>query len=98
MFDFIRETRAVKEGLYNIKLEIPEDIYKSIYEDLNEDKAKDILVEYLKYRQDDARISNIKIEQNKKAHMVNIYANLHYLGNEKSEQEAYTENNINFVN
>jgi predicted AAA+ superfamily ATPase len=70
MFDFIRETRAVKEGLYNIKLEIPEDIYKSIYEDLNEDKAKDILVEYLKYRQDDARISNIKIEQNKKAHMV----------------------------
>lgn len=94
MLDFIRETRAVKEGLHNIILEIPEETYMTFYNGFNDECAQDILTEYLKYHQDDARPSDIKIEHNKNAHTVNIYANLHYLGNEKTLQEPFTDNNV----
>lgn len=94
MLDFISETRAVKEGLHNIILEIPDETYRTFYNDLSEENAYDILSEYLKYHQDDARISDIKIDHNKNDHIVNIYANLHYLGNDKTPQEPFTKNNV----
>lgn len=94
MLDFIRETRSVKEGLHNIILEIPEETYMTFYEELNDEYAQDILTEYLKYHQDDARISDVKIDHNKNSHTVNIYANLHYLGNEKTAQEPFTDDTI----
>lgn len=61
MLDSIRETRAVKEGLHNIILEIPEETYKTFYNDVDEEHARNILTEYLKYHQDDARTSDVKI-------------------------------------
>lgn len=94
MLDFISETRAVKEGLHKITLKIPEETYKTFYNDLSEEYARDILAQYLKYHQDDARISDIKIDHNKNDHIVNIYANLHYLGNEKTAQEPFTDDTI----
>jgi len=97
MLDFISETRAVKEGLHKITLKIPEETYKTFYNDLSEEYARDILAQYLKYHQDDARLSDIKIDHNKNEHTVNIYANLHYLGNDKTNQEPFTQNNVNLI-
>lgn len=94
MLNYIRETRAVKEGLHNINLEIPEDIYLVFYEEVKDDFAQDILDQYLRYHQDDARTSDVKIHHNKDNHRINIYANLHYLGNKKTHQQAYTDNHI----
>jgi len=89
MFNFIRESRVTQGDLHSITLEISEDIYQTFYGDLSEDTAQDILTQYLKYRQDDGRASDIKVKKNKGTHTVNIYANLHYLGNDKTEQESF---------
>jgi hypothetical protein len=97
MWNFIRETRAVKEGLHNIILEIPEETYMIFYNGLDDEYARDILTEYLKYHQDDARTSDVRIEHNKNAHTVNIYANLHYLENEKTFQEPFTDKNVHLL-
>ncbi|ADL07647.1 hypothetical protein [Thermosediminibacter oceani] len=91
MLNSIRETRAVKDGLHNIILEIPEKDYLTFYETISEENAHDILKQYLNYHQDDAVPSDVRIEHNKNAHTVNIYANLHYLGNEKTEPKYYTD-------
>jgi len=79
----------VKDGLHSIVLEMPAKIYETFYGDLSEENAREILVQYLKYRQDDARISDVKIDYDD--HTVNIYANLHYLGNDKTEQEVFAK-------
>lgn len=92
MFNFIRETRAVRGGLHSVILEIPADTYKTFYNDLSEENAQYILTEYLRHRQDDARVSDIKIEHDKYANIVKIYANLHYLENEKTVQIPFTDN------
>lgn len=86
MINSIRETRARKEDLYNVLLEIPEEEYFQIYNDVDEKSAEDILSEYLNYRGDDGRYSDIRIQHNKNIHIVNIYANLHYLDNDHTEQ------------
>ncbi|MCF6095955.1 hypothetical protein L1766_02890 [Thermovorax subterraneus] len=91
----IRETRAVKDGLHNIILEIPEDVYLSIYDNLNDKDAYDVLKQYLNYHQDDGIPSDVRIQHNKNAHTVNIYANLHYLGNEKTNTKYYMDDAMN---
>ncbi|TYP56729.1 hypothetical protein [Thermosediminibacter litoriperuensis] len=91
MLNSIRETRAVKDGLHNIILEIPEKVYRTFYETLSEENAYDILKQYLNYHQDDAVPSDVKIQHNRNAHTVNIYANLHYLGNEKTRPKYYAD-------
>jgi len=90
MLNSIRETRAVKEGLHNIILEIPEEIYSTFYDNISESNAIDIVKQYLNYHQDDAIPKNVKIQHNRNAHTINIYANLHYLGNEKTVPNFYT--------
>jgi hypothetical protein len=97
MLDFIREARTVENGLHNIILEIPEETYMTFYKDINYEYAKDILLQYLKSRQDDAAARDIEIKHNKKHHTVNIYANLHYIGNEKPDQEPFTDNYIRHI-
>ena len=94
MLNYIRETRSVKEGLHNIILEIPEQTYMTFYNAVNDKIAQEILTQYLNYHQDDARFSDVKIQYNKSVHMINIYANLHYLGNEKTCQKPYTDNYV----
>ena len=84
MLNNIREIRAVNNGQHDIILEIPEEIYKNLHINVNDIHGNDILKKYLKYHQDDARISNVKMEHNKSTKTVNIYANLHYLGNKKT--------------
>ena len=91
MLDFIRETRAVKQGLHNIILEIPEETYRTFYGEINQEDAQDILGQYLESRQDDAVAKDVTIQHNGAAHVVNIYANLHYIGNDKTIQGYYAD-------
>lgn len=86
MLNSIRETRARKNELYNIILEIPEDEYFQIYDGLDDKFAEDILNQYMVYHGDDGRYSDVKIQYNKNAHIVNVYANLHYAENDHTEQ------------
>lgn len=83
--DFVRETRNVGKGLHSIVLEIPEDTYKAFYGDPDEEGARDIVAQHLKLRQDDAMPQDVKILCDGDTHIVSIYANLHYLGNEKTQ-------------
>lgn len=86
LLNSIRETRARKEGLYNIILEIPEDEYFQIYDSLDDKFGADILSQYMNYHGDDGRYSDVKVQHNKNSHIINVYANLHYEGNDHTEQ------------
>lgn len=94
MLNSIRETRTVKEGLHNIMLEIAEETYGTFYGNISEDNAMDILKQYLNYHQDDGVPQDVKIKHNRNTHTVNIYANLHYLGNEKSSPKYYADDTM----
>jgi hypothetical protein len=85
MLNSILETRTAEDGLYNITLRINEDEYFSVYDYLDNEDASELLENYLKYRADDGRPKNIKLKHNKNEHIVTITADLHYLGNEKTE-------------
>lgn len=89
MFDSIRETRAVKNGLHSLVLEIPEKTYMDFYESISNSDGAEILSQYLNHHQDDAIPKNIKIKYSKDEHMMRIYADLHYLGNQKAEPRYY---------
>lgn len=94
MLNSIFETRTQKDGLYKINLTIDEKEYFSVYEDVTEENAKEILDNHLLYRQDDGRADNIQIKHNKNEHLVTITADLHYTGNEKTEDMYNTHDYI----
>lgn len=86
MLNSVREIR-IRDGkeLYHLKLEIPEEEYFQIYNDIDSDIAKDILSQYLLRRQDDGRLENIQIKHDKKNHTVNLTTELHYLENDHTD-------------
>ena len=94
MLNSIFETRSQKDGLYQINLKINEKDYFLVYEDVTEENAKEILDSYLLYRQDDGRVSNIQIKHNKNEHLIIITADLHYIGNEKTEDTYKTHDYV----
>jgi len=94
MLDSIRETRMVEGGMYKLVLEIPEDSYWNFYGDIEEEYAEDILNQYLQFRQDDGKPQEVAIEHDAYNHIINIKANLHYLGNEYTAQEYYNDDTI----
>ena len=89
MVDMINSIREVREreknGLYHLKLEIPEKEFFLAYDDPDVEAAHDIIKQYLVHRQDDARPENIDIQYNKNSHMININSELHYLGNDHTD-------------
>ncbi|HHY83253.1 MAG TPA: hypothetical protein GX505_11365 [Clostridiales bacterium] len=85
MYNSILESRKFENGVYQITLRISEDDYFSVYDALNEKDAAALLENYLKYRADDGRPENISLKYNKNEHMVTIQSDLHYLGNNKTE-------------
>lgn len=90
MLNAIRETRSVEDGLHKLKLEMPESIYSTFYDDINEENAYHILEQYLNYHQDDARPNNVTIELDKNRSIININAELHYLGNDHTDPKFYS--------
>ncbi|MBZ4663152.1 MAG: hypothetical protein JG776_854 [Caloramator sp.] len=83
MFNESRETRTVKDGVYHLSLQIPEKEYFLVYDNVSENIASEILNHYLKIHQDDGEPQNININYNRNAHMINIEADLRYIGNAK---------------
>jgi hypothetical protein len=100
MISSIRENRIRRDELYEITLQMPENEYFDAYEGISVPAAEEILQNYLRYHQDDGRPENIHIKHNKNGHVINVTAELHYLGNDHSKQESIpdilnvTRNNV----
>jgi hypothetical protein len=100
MLSSIRENRIRRDELYEITLQIPENEYFDAYEGISASAAEDILQNHLRYHQDDGKPEKVNIKHNKNGHVVNITAELHYLGNDHTKQESipdmlnYTRNNV----
>ncbi|AFS77985.1 hypothetical protein Curi_c09690 [Gottschalkia acidurici 9a] len=87
MLNDIRETRSRdKDGLYQLTLEVSERDFFGLYDEVDKDSALDLLKQYLVYRQDDGRPSDIEIDHNKNNSIIVIKTKLHYLGNDHTEQ------------
>jgi hypothetical protein len=86
MINSIRETRTMKGDLYNIMLEINEKEYFDIYKNIDDESAEEILKQYMVYHGEDGRYSHIRIQHDKNTHIVNVYANIHYLENRHTDQ------------
>ena len=85
MFNSVRETRMQRNGMTSMNLEMSEEDFFTIYNDLSQDVASDIVDQYLIYRGDDGRAANIQISHNPGSSIVSISANLQYLGNDKTD-------------
>lgn len=85
MFNESRESRIKKENGYHLTLQIPENEYFFVYDSVSQQNATEIINHYLKIRQDDGQPRNIDIKHNKNAHVVNVEADLNYIGNDKVE-------------
>lgn len=84
MLNSILEKRTVEGERHSITLDIHEKEYFTIYEDIGEDAAREILENYLRYRADDGRPEEIKVKHNKNEHLVSIRADLYYTDNQKT--------------
>jgi len=83
MQNSIVETRTRDEsGQYHIVLTVNEKDYEAVYNTVNNDIAREIITMYLENHGDDGRPDNIQIRHNKNMHMVEVMADLNYLGNE----------------
>ena len=83
MIDIINERRVKLDDKYKLYIEVPEKDFLTAYEDnISVENAKDILLQYLDYYQDDARIENVEINYDRNNHSVNIEADLLYVGND----------------
>ncbi len=86
VFNSVRETREwVNVGTIRMNVEMKEQDFFTIYDDLSFEVAKDIVKQYLEYRGDDGRAQDIQIYHDSNSHMVNISATLHYLGNDHTD-------------
>lgn len=85
MLNRIRERRIERDGIYELTLQIPEDEYFNVYDDVTEYSATEILGNYLTKYQDDARFDNVRIKHNKNGHVVDIKAELRYIDNDHTD-------------
>ncbi|MEW9123354.1 MAG: hypothetical protein AB2421_11660 [Thermotaleaceae bacterium] len=83
MIDIIQERRVKMADKYKLYIEVPEKEYMVVYDNnISVENAKDILLQYLDYYQDDARVENVEINFDRNNHSVNIEADLVYTGND----------------
>ncbi len=84
--DNMREMRnKIKDGKYNLTLEIAEGTYFGTYDDVDSKSGEDLIRNYLRSNSDDANFNDIKIKYNKNRHTVRVTAQLNYDGNEHSD-------------
>ncbi len=76
-------------GFYRIMLEIPEKEYEIVYDQYTPEIASEFLTYYLENRNDDGKPSNVQIQHDKNAHIVRIFANIHYDENEHTSYNRY---------
>ncbi|GMQ57167.1 hypothetical protein AN1V17_15620 [Vallitalea sediminicola] len=98
MLNSIYETRTRLDEGYHISLTIPKEEYTIIYgNDINEKNATDIVTEHLQHRDDDGEAHDIKIYDHEASNIIEIEAQLNYIGNEhtdytKSQGELFSNN------
>jgi hypothetical protein len=86
MFNSIFEERQRQEDNYHISLTMPRDQYISIYgKDVNNRNAEDIVNQYLQYKEDDGRPEGVVIYDYPGTGIVNIEADLQYVGNDHTD-------------
>ncbi len=68
-------------GNYDLTLEIGENNYFQIYEDVDHQAAEDVVRNYLRSNTDDAEFSDLQIKHNRSRHTVSVYAKLSYDNN-----------------
>lgn len=85
LFNSIREKRIVRDGQYELTLQIPENEYFNVYDTVKSEAAREILHNYLMLQQDDGRIGEVDINHNKNGHIIKITADLHYTGNDHTD-------------
>lgn len=99
MLNSIYEQRKRLENGYHITLTIPKEDYVISYgHDYNEKNAVEIVNEYLISRQDDGRPHDIRIYDHDISNMIEIQAQLSYVGNEHTEYEPTYHNLFNKLN
>lgn len=92
MLNSIFETRTRLKDGYHISLSLPRDEYQLIYGNhVNNAAAKDILNEYLEYRDDDGQPDYIQAYDHDISNIVEIEAHLNYEGNDHRD---YTTTHI----
>ncbi|TCK97852.1 hypothetical protein EDC19_0254 [Natranaerovirga hydrolytica] len=86
MLNSIYEQRKRIEDKYYMSLTMPRSEYLLIYGDnINEKNASEIVGQYLDYKEDDGRANNIKIYDYKDSNIINIEADISYLGNDHTD-------------
>ncbi len=85
MLNSILDRRVRKDKGYDLYLEVPENEYFNVYENVTEEKARNIVDLFLEHYQDDGRAEAIKVNYDKNNHSVNIRATLSYEGNDHTE-------------
>lgn len=81
MDNIFEQRNKLKDGKYNLSLEVSDSAYFDIYDNADTAAAEDLLRNYLKSNSDDARFENVHINYNRNRHLVNITAELNYYGN-----------------
>lgn len=90
MLNSIYEERTRLNDGYHISLTIPKDEYVMIYgNNVSESNAQEILNNYMQHRDDDGEAYNIKIYDHDISNMIEIEANLNYIGNKHTKYEKH---------
>lgn len=87
MLNSIYEERQRQQNHYHVSLTINRGEYTSIYgNDFSVNNAQSIINQYLQYKGDDGDVMNVQLFDYPDSDIINIEADLNYLGNEyKSE-------------
>ena len=85
MINSILDRRVRKDHGYDLYLEIPQNEYFNVYENVTEENARNIVDLFLEHYQDDGRPNMVKVNYDKNNNSVNIRATLSYEGNDYTE-------------
>ncbi len=91
MYGNILERRIVDYDGHSMVLEIADSEYNTIYDGYSDDIAMEIVNNYLQYRSDDGRPSNVHIQHDDVNNIVRIYADIDYLGNDHTTYRSHWE-------
>jgi len=85
LLNSILDRRVRKDKGYDLYLEIPQNEYFNVYEDVTEDNARNIVDLFLEHYQDDGRPQMVKVNYDKNNNSINIRVALSYEGNDHTE-------------
>ena len=88
MYNSIFEQRRRIEEGFHMELVIPQEDYEVIYgKTLDESTVKNLVDRYLQYRDDDGDPKNISFHKDEVSKLIEIEADLTYLGNKHKDYE-----------